>query len=309
MLLALPLWLALALRLPVPTRAAPALDQRSSTTLADGRSYQSGAVSSTLRWQSSGVLVHGGCAAEVGIRDCYTMSLSASGDLQTTSASSSSKRSTTLDDLAASDDDDLDAYDRAYPDFETAMYGGEAELVEKRQLVLRNCSDGGGGPPPSPRQRIELLTWPGAAAGSVWRYEWKSRTSDTSTSSHFFHMWQLLRRDACGGPVVTLDLKGGQAAINDPLRGCSYCRSVPASSWTDRTISHTLLVKYGLSGSLRYAAHDAGLGLAAPPLLEYAAKGDMGAKSSLKVGSYRAAVEGMREVTTWVGDLSATRLL
>ncbi|GAA5886198.1 hypothetical protein JCM6882_004296 [Rhodosporidiobolus microsporus] len=323
MLLAVPLWVALALRLARLARAAPAdLNARSAAkVLADGSYYQSGALSSSLRWQASGVLTAGGCPAEAGIkasrRRCFTMSLSGSGDLQSTtkaSASSSSSSKRSLDDLAAHWDDDLEAYGRAFPEAETAPYGAFGELVQKRQLVL-NCSSGGGGgepAPPSPRQRIELFTWPAARAGSTWRYEWKSRTSETSTSSKFFHVWQILRRDACGGPIITLDLKGGQAVINDPGRGCSNCVSVHASHWMSHTITHTLLITFGLSGSLHYTASvaaplAAGV-LPAKPLLEYKAQGDMGDKTSLKVGSYRAVVEGMEAVTSWVGDFSATKL-
>ncbi|BGP16481.1 hypothetical protein JCM10213_007913 [Rhodosporidiobolus nylandii] len=323
MLLTLPLWAAIALRLPRPAAAAPTLDARSAATvLANGLYYQSGSISSNLRWQSSGVLTKGGCPAEAGIKDCYTASLSGSGDLQSTtaaSAASSAKRSAwTLDDLAGHDDDDLDAYDLAFPDEEQALYGGYGELMDKRQLVLRNCSSGGsggggGGPPkpPSPRQRIELFTWPGAKAGDSWRFEWKSRTSDTSTSAKFFHVWQILRRDACGGPVITLDLKGGKAVISDSIRGCTDCTSVPASAWLDHTISHTLSITFGLAGSLHYTASVAGpLGstILAPPLLQYTAVGDMGDKASLKFGSYRAVVDGMGPVTTYLGDVSAVQL-
>ncbi|GAA5987802.1 hypothetical protein JCM11641_004934 [Rhodosporidiobolus odoratus] len=307
MLLLIPFWAALALRLPQQSLAAPTLDERSSgRTLADGSYFQSGSISSNLMWQSSGVLTQGGCSVETGIAST------------TAPAASSQKRdgrAMSAEDLAAEDDDDLDAYDIAFPDESDWGYG---DLMEKRQLVLRNCSSSGGGgsgggtpKPPSPRQRIELFTWPGARAGESWQYEWKSRTSDTSTSSKFFHIWQILRRDACGGPVVTLDLKGGQAAISDTRRGCSNCASVSVSEWMGRTISHTLTITFGLEGSLSYSASAAGpLGsnVLSTPLLTYEAKGDMGDKASLKFGSYRAVVEGMEAVTSWVGDLQAKQL-
>jgi len=46
-------------------------------------------------------------------------------------------------------------------------------------------------PPPSPRQRNEFLTWPGAAAGTTWKYTWKSyQTRSSSTTPNFFHAWQ-----------------------------------------------------------------------------------------------------------------------
>lgn len=42
-----------------------------------------------------------------------------------------------------------------------------------------------------------------------WTYTWKTWSLPKfATSAHFFHAWQILRRDATGGPVVTLDYKG-----------------------------------------------------------------------------------------------------
>ncbi|GAA5850636.1 hypothetical protein JCM8547_001939 [Rhodosporidiobolus lusitaniae] len=301
-----------------PSLAVPAFKKRASTVLADGESYQSGAISASLIWQSSGVL-RKGCPKEVGIENCYTGTLSSSGDLQSRSLPSSSHSAEEktrpselllIDDYAAHDDDDLDAHNHTYPD---SVYNNVAGL-EERQVVVRNCSGGGGvggvGGQPSPRQRIELFTWPGAVAGTTWKYTWKGRTSRTSTSDQFFHVWQILRRDACGGPVVTLDLNDNQIKIRDLRRGCNGCVSAPASSFFDRTVTHTLTVIYGLDGALKYTATvpDGSLGLSKKTLLSYSAKGDMGHKASLKFGSYRAVVRGMRSVTTWMGDFSAKQL-
>lgn len=57
----------------------------------------------------------------------------------------------------------------------------------------------------SPRQRTEFLSWPGAAADTTWSYTWKSwQDPSTGTTNNFFHSWQLLRRDYCGGPVISV---------------------------------------------------------------------------------------------------------
>ena len=43
--------------------------------------------------------------------------------------------------------------------------------------------------PPAPRQRIEILSWPPAAAGETWEYQWRTYL-DTRTvaTGKFFHM-------------------------------------------------------------------------------------------------------------------------
>ncbi|GAA5909609.1 uncharacterized protein JCM6883_004569 [Sporobolomyces salmoneus] len=164
---------------------------------------------------------------------------------------------------------------------------------------------------PSPRQRNEFLTWPGAPAGSTWRYTWKSfQSTSTSTTPQFFHAWQILRRDASGGPVLTLGYQNGQVRISDSVRGCSVCaQPFPAAGvayWFGKTISHTLTITYGLNGSATYSAYsDTNL---RRPLITYEAQGDMGSSASLKYGNYRAVVNGISAATAYVGDLVSTRL-
>lgn len=51
--------------------------KRALTRLADGTSMQSGIVSSTLRWQSSGELTYDNCPPAVKIATCYEMHLDA----------------------------------------------------------------------------------------------------------------------------------------------------------------------------------------------------------------------------------------
>jgi hypothetical protein len=78
------------------------------------------------------------------------------------------------------------------------------------------------------------------------------------------------------------------------------------SYWFGKTISHTMTITYGLSGSISYAAYsDTNL---RRPLITYSAKGDMGSSASLKFGNYRAAVSGISAATAYVGDLVSTRL-
>ncbi|GAA5936179.1 uncharacterized protein JCM15063_002735 [Sporobolomyces koalae] len=164
--------------------------------------------------------------------------------------------------------------------------------------------------PPIPRQRNELLTWPGARAGTTWKYTWKSYQSlNTGTTSLFFHAWQILRRDACGGPVITLDYTNGEVRIQDFVRGCYSCVQPLAAGihyWFGKTISHTLTITYGLSGSMTYTAYsDSNL---RRPLLTYSAKGDMGSSTSLKFGNYRGYSNELTNATAYIGDLVSTQL-
>ncbi|KAM0791459.1 hypothetical protein ACM66B_005913 [Microbotryomycetes sp. NB124-2] len=276
---------------------------------------RSGSISSTLRWQASGELISGGCSSGWGIKNCYTIRVGgANTNLQSTVAERSKRAriapEPTLVDLAAADDDDLELYNQAFPQDYFPHF--EEGSLEKRQVVL-NCTGGGGGngteppPPPSPRQRVEFLSWPGATTGT-WKYTWKTRHSSTSSSSKFNHIWQILRRDACGGAVITLDLINNNIVIRDNVRKCpsTGCASYPASSWFGKTISHTLIIKYGINGSINYSAVEAGK--PSPSLIKYHATGDMGYKTSLKSGIYRASYDGMLPAQMWFGQWVATKV-
>ncbi|KAK4056764.1 hypothetical protein OIO90_002316 [Microbotryomycetes sp. JL221] len=288
------------------------------TTLASGDGMRSGSISSTLRWQSSGELYSGGCNSAWGIKNCYSIRVGGAGtNLQSTTATRSKRARTfepelSLVEQAAADDDDLESYARAFPQdyFPNFEHGS----LEKRQVVL-NCTGGGGGgngteppPPPSPRQRVEFMSWGGAPAGQTWKYTWKTRQAPTSSSYKFNHIWQILRRDACGGAVVTLDLIADNVVIRDNVRKCpnNTCATAPASSWFNKVISHTLIIRYGINGSLNYAAMEAGK--AAPSIIKYHATGDMGHLASLKSGVYRASYDGMTASQMWLGQWVATRV-
>ncbi|GAA6011956.1 hypothetical protein JCM11491_000116 [Sporobolomyces phaffii] len=383
-LAALPLVATCAFAAPTFSSAAAASSSSSSSSfvtlndrstnfhvLADGTSYQSGDITANLRWQSSGLL-SAGCSESIGIEDCYTMSLSATGDLETRSRAATlarRRRSTDAgggassidrgdtnewETFAAHDDSDLEAYAAPWnaleamywsnalgPSSSTRLLGGRDSDLRKRQDVKKCDSGTGGGgsgnngngtstsTPPAPRQRIELFSWPGARAGETWSFTWKSHQGATSITSKFFHTWQLLRRDCGGGPIVTLDLKGGKAVVSDSTRGCIDCASIDAtqvralSVFVARTIEHHLEVTFGVAGSIDYKAFDvtptssrdsggvlspataaaaAGLNVARAPVLTYSAYGDLGDQASLKFGQYRAVTPGLRDVTSFVGD-------
>ncbi|GAA5874617.1 hypothetical protein JCM16303_002925 [Sporobolomyces ruberrimus] len=339
------------------SRSATTLNDRSTfQVLADGSSYQSGDITPNLRWQSSGLLSVG-CSESIGIQKCYTMSLSANGDLE----SKSRLRRSLVGDrnswetLAAHDDHDLEAYTSPWNAIEEMYWqesalsltanvalGGRNSPLRKRQDVKKCGSGSGGGgqgggdeeggneggppKPPAPRQRIEMFSWPGARSGETWSFTWKSHQGSTSITSKFFHTWQILRRDCGGGPIVTLDLKGGKAVVSDNMRGCVDCASIDANAFVGHTIQHQLEVTFGIDGSINYRAYDVTpssdnsendnnnerggfLNLTErPPILTYEAFGDMGDQASLKFGNYRAVTEGLEDVTTFVGDYQATRM-
>lgn len=88
--------------------------------------------------------------------------------------------------------------------------------------------------------------WPGATFNTTWKYEWKSYLAPkVSTSFRFFHLMQVLRRDACGGqsrrisrrtladmlvgPVFTLDALNGRVTIVDNIRECKKLGTCPST--------------------------------------------------------------------------------
>ncbi|KAM0756399.1 hypothetical protein T439DRAFT_352091 [Meredithblackwellia eburnea MCA 4105] len=154
------------------------------------------------------------------------------------------------------------------------------------------------------RQRIEFLSWPGTPAGETWTYRWKSFVfPGFSTNGHFFHTWQLLRRDGSGGPVLWLDFLAGQAVLGDTVRGTRQVADL--SHFSGNTIKHFLHVKYGPNGTVTYVA----VQQSNPKkvIVSYAATGDMGSNGSLKFGMYRPVYPGISTVHNLVGDYSATK--
>ncbi|GAA6000444.1 hypothetical protein JCM10207_008014 [Rhodosporidiobolus poonsookiae] len=235
----------------------------------------------------------------------------------------------TPEEQALLDDEDLDAYFEAFPDQEPYRLPGYQTLnigpgfKAKRQVV--GCGDGGTTttttapssttsgpvvtPTVSPRQRNEIFTWPGAVAGETWTYTWKSfQSRGTSTNYNFFHSWQILRRDGCGGAVITLDYVNGKVVVQDAVRGCKACVTYPKSLlyWFGFPVVHKMTITYGLSGSIDYKAYVGGN--LRNPAIAYTATGDMGSSASLKFGNYRRWTADVSAASAYVGDFSATRV-
>ncbi|GAA5860018.1 hypothetical protein JCM8547_003060 [Rhodosporidiobolus lusitaniae] len=237
----------------------------------------------------------------------------------------------TPEEMALLDDEDLDAYFEAFPEQEPyrfpsyVSYSSDGSFKAKRQVVgcgsdttittagpTSTTTSAGTTPTQtvSARQRNEIFTWPGAVAGQTWKYTWKSYQSrTTSTNYQFFHAWQILRRDGCGGAVITLDYVDGQVKITDAVRNCKACAvyKLPINYWLGTTILHELSITYGLSGSIDYKAYTS-TNLRVPALT-YQATGDMGSSASLKFGQYRRWQEGKQtEALQYIGDFTQTRV-
>ncbi|KAK4058546.1 hypothetical protein OIO90_000708 [Microbotryomycetes sp. JL221] len=161
----------------------------------------------------------------------------------------------------------------------------------------------------TPRQRIEMLSWPPATAGQVFNYQWRSHlASPVSSGYQFFHVMQLLRRVDGGAYVIALSIKNGQVYIDDIARECGLgaCPSIPLSSILDRTLQHNATVTWGtLNGAFDYTITDP---VTKQTVLSYSATGYMGDQGSLKYGVYRAYVPGMTDLNNYVGDHVAIRL-
>ncbi|GAA5839881.1 hypothetical protein JCM11251_001237 [Rhodosporidiobolus azoricus] len=239
------------------------------------------------------------------------------------------KKVLTAEDKALLDDEDLDSYFEAFPEQEQYRYESffsplDGSFKAKRQVV--GC---GGEEPPttttsappsstttptvptvSPRQRNEIFTWPGAVAGQTWKYTWKSfQSRGTSTNYQFFHAWQILRRDGCGGYSIAMDYVDSQIKIRDAVRGCTNCAVYNKSLnyWFGQPVYHEMTVTFGINGAIDYKAFVAGN--MRVPGLRYQATGDMGSSTSLKFGNYRrAGIAGMTEALAYIGDFTQTRL-
>ncbi|EPQ55372.1 hypothetical protein GLOTRDRAFT_129646 [Gloeophyllum trabeum ATCC 11539] len=159
--------------------------------------------------------------------------------------------------------------------------------------------------PDSPRQRIEFLT-KGSADGTSHTYKWRYYlSSQTGTTTRFFHLMQVFSRGD-NAAIVTLDAVKGQFAVEDNFRNCSVtrCPSVAISQFTDRTTLHAMTVTFGPTGKLRYIVTDADTGA---NILSYTASGKMGSQStSLKFGLYRATVSGMTAASANLGDFTSS---
>ncbi|KAK4054395.1 hypothetical protein OIV83_000889 [Microbotryomycetes sp. JL201] len=268
--------------------------EKRATVLASGSSMQSGKVNSALSYQASGRLIAGGCPYGTGISSCYQVLLGASGNL--------ARRS----ELAQDGVDDV--YSAESSVFFSPIAQTIPEWEDESGSAIRklNWTDHELAKRASARQRIELYSMPMAGAGSSWTYQWKSYLSGSgfSTTGSWNHLFQLLSRGGGRtGPILTLDVRNGKAFVTAPGR-CNECASMPISSFTGRTIKHTLTVKFGSSGRLLYTATNAATG---QRLLSYSMSGDTGSDASLKAGAYREVVSGMTPLKAFVGDFSFHR--
>ncbi|KAH8915089.1 hypothetical protein BT69DRAFT_1325606 [Atractiella rhizophila] len=142
-----------------------------------------------------------------------------------------------------------------------------------------------GSPENTPRQRTEFL-FPYADDGDTRNYEWTTWiSSETGSSDHFFHLFQLFSHGD-DGPIITLDYYEGVIEIVDNYRSCSgMCPRVNASVFTDNAIRHEITVTYGRDGNFVYTARAKDTGTI---VLQYHAPGYMGAeRQTIKTGMYR----------------------
>ncbi|KAK4699603.1 hypothetical protein P7C70_g6656, partial [Phenoliferia sp. Uapishka_3] len=130
------------------------------------------------------------------------------------------------------------------------------------------------------KSQYRIFSWPGALANERWHYTWQTSISNVSTSSRFFHAWQLLRRDLTGGPVIALDYKGGVVAISDTVLGCTSCKTTNLATWKGVTAIHDMYITWGPNGTIDYNAAD--LRYPSVPLIAYNVTHDMGSSASLK---------------------------
>ncbi|KDE08952.1 hypothetical protein MVLG_01042 [Microbotryum lychnidis-dioicae p1A1 Lamole] len=243
--------------------ALPAHDiqKKDVVIMSTGTRMTSGKISDKLGYQSSGVLIYGGCGRHIAISDCWQMGLNATGNLATRSENgSSAAHSYDLSDPRWEIDDDS-----LGDDLDTFEEDVTGQTLEKRQA--------------SARQGIEIFSLPPVPAESRNLYIWRSYLTNapsTIVGTNFFHLFQLLRRDSTG------DVKGNSYVLMDNVRKQEV--TIPLGSFQGRVIEHRLWVMAGTNGSLSYVATDLDHG---KRLMTYAATGDTGTNSSIKFGLYR----------------------
>ncbi|GAA5976522.1 hypothetical protein JCM11641_001328 [Rhodosporidiobolus odoratus] len=298
-------------------------DSAVAQRLADGNYIQTGSISSTLKCE---------LAADGTFQETTKADYEASGNTAAVNSREvADDAEPTAEDRALLDDEDLDAYFEAFPDQAEHRCRALARRADSSSLTVRSRTPGSfkakrqvdshASAPSSnktlaaratdSRQRNEFLSWPGAPAGTSWKYTWKTfQARGVSTGSHFFHAWQILRRDANGGPVVSLDYLNGQVVIGDTVAKCKQCAKLNGSflkNWAGSVISHSLTVTYGPSGSISYSAF--GPDDTSNPILTYSSTNrDMGSSASLKFGNYRKYTEGQTKATAYLGDFTQTQL-
>ncbi|KAK4702015.1 hypothetical protein P7C70_g4204, partial [Phenoliferia sp. Uapishka_3] len=170
-------------------------------------------------------------------------------------------------------------------DFDEEFFDHEIEPdSEEGALVKRD----------SARQRIELfsrvlfrvfavtlradwvilcaLSWPKARSGQTWLYRWNYSLAPVSTSSRFFHIAQLIRRNP-STPIITLNAVNGRIVFAAPGLKSSKKNSdsVPIRRFVGITTQHIVRVKYGVKGNIRWIVKDV---KSRKTIMSYHAKGE-----------------------------------
>ncbi|KAL1740313.1 hypothetical protein HDZ31DRAFT_47739, partial [Schizophyllum fasciatum] len=128
----------------------------------------------------------------------------------------------------------------------------------------------------SPRQRNEFRA-PNNAAGASHTYEWKTRIAgETGTSNNFFHLMQIFDQEQ-GGPMLTLTARKGKVGVESAALCKSGCASTAWDKYTDRTVQHTMKIKFGPNGSMDYKIKDVDTG---ETLISQSLKGAFGSDAT-----------------------------
>ncbi|TRM58227.1 hypothetical protein BD626DRAFT_550740 [Schizophyllum amplum] len=151
----------------------------------------------------------------------------------------------------------------------------------------------------SPRQRNEFRM-PDNAAGESHTYQWKTHVSgETGTSNNFFHLMQIFD-GVKGGPMLTLTGRKNKVGVESESLCGDGCASASWDDYVDRTMQHTMKIKFGPNGSMDYNIEDAETG---ESLISQSLKGAFGSDSTyLKFGTYRKVYDNMTKVRAAAGD-------
>ncbi|TRM60075.1 hypothetical protein BD626DRAFT_572174 [Schizophyllum amplum] len=138
--------------------------------------------------------------------------------------------------------------------------------------------------------------------GETRTYTWKEYvSSNTGTSSNFFHLMQIFDAEK-GAPVVTLTARKGQVALESSSLCNGDCPSAAWSAYAGRTTLHIMRITFGPSGSMDYNVEDAETG---ESILSHSLSGALGGSTTyLKFGTYRKVYDGMTAVTAAAGDFT-----
>ncbi|KAL8287228.1 hypothetical protein RQP46_003680 [Phenoliferia psychrophenolica] len=314
----------------------PTLGQADVVLLSSGKRMTSGNISPTLKWQSSGSLLKGGCPAYVGIPgQCFSLNLTPKGQLQRRDESFSHTSSEDHYDITRSNemDDESTLFDPEEDqplDSEGAhqftIAEDESDDDDDDQEDVEDFPESSGRleKRETARQRIELFSWPPGRSGQTFMYRWAFYLAPVSTSTRFFHIAQLIRRGPAT-PLITLNAVNGKVFFSAPgIKGSrKNAESVPIQRFVGRTTQHIVRVKYGAKGNIRWVLHSRVLMpleltqrsrwivkdvKSRKTIMSFHASGNMGHNGSIKFGLYRRFAMGMKAARAFAGGYSARRL-